>query len=98
MNRYQLEVESDGNLGIYYKADGSQPQVWLGNILEPESSNPALLLGIPLGILGVRRILDLFKKWKAADRSTNGKREPSPRSVRSRAGTRKWRRAYRAGK
>jgi hypothetical protein len=25
MNRYQLEVESDGNLGIYFKADSSQP-------------------------------------------------------------------------
>jgi len=98
MNRYQLEVESDGNLGIYYKADGSQPQVWLGNILEPESPNPVLLLGIPLGILGVRKILALFENWKAAERSASGKRQPSPRSARCRSGTRKWRNAYRAGK
>ena len=98
MNRYQLEVESDGNLGIYFKADSSQPQVWLGNILEPQSPNPAILLGIPLGILGVRRILALFEKRKAAERSTSGKRQPSPRSAKSRPGTRKWRKAYRAGK
>ena len=96
MNRYQLKVESDGNLGIYYKADGSQPQVWLGNILEPESPNPALLLGSPLGILGVRRILALFEKWKVEERSTNGKRQPSPRPARCRSPTRKWRKAYHA--
>jgi len=95
---YKLEVESDGNLGIFYKADGSQPDVWLGNILEPKSPNPALLLGIPLGILGVRKILALYEKWKVADGSTSGKRQPSPRSLRCRAGTRKWRRAYRDGK
>lgn len=98
MNRYRLEAENDGNLGIYYKADGSQPEVWLGNILEPESQNPALLLGIPLGILGVRKILDLFEKWKVAEHSTSGKRQPSPRSARFRSGTRKWRMTYRAGK
>ncbi|MCR4414385.1 MAG: hypothetical protein NUV77_18350 [Thermoguttaceae bacterium] len=98
MNRYRLELESDGNLGIYHKAEGSQPDVWLGNILEPESPNPALLLGIPLGILGVRKILALFEKWKGAEHSTSGKRHPSPRSAKCRGGTRKWRRTYRAGK
>ncbi|MGO8745111.1 MAG: hypothetical protein ACLQNE_03895 [Thermoguttaceae bacterium] len=98
MNRYRLDVQSDGNLGIYHQADSSQPEVWLGNIVEPESPNPALLLGIPIGILGVRKILALFEKWKAAGGSTSGKREPSPRSARCRSGTRKWRNTYRAGK
>ena len=98
MNRYHLEVESDGNLGIYFKGDGSQPHVWLGNILEPESVNPALALGTPLGILGVQKILALFEKWKAAEHSTSGKRQPSPKSAKVRAGTRKWRNAYRARK
>lgn len=95
---YKLEVESDGNLGIYSKPEGSHPEIWIGNILEPESSNPALLLGIPLGILGVRIILALFEKWKVAEHSRSGKRQPSPRSAKCRSGTRKWRRAYRAGK
>ncbi len=98
MSHYQLDVESDGNLGIYYKADDSARQVWLGNILEPQSPNPALLLGIPLGILGVRKILALFEKWKVEERSTSAKRQPSPRSLRCRCGTQKWRRAYRKGK
>lgn len=98
MNRYRLELESDGNLGIYHKTESSQPEVWLGNILEPESPNPALLLGIPLGILGVRKILALFERWKVAEHSTGVKREPSPRSTKCRGGTRKWRRAYHAGK
>jgi len=98
MARYKLEVETDGNLGIYSKPEGSQPEVWIGNILEPESHNPALVLGIPLGILGVEKILDLFKKWRIEQRSTGPQRQPSPRSARCRSGTRKWRKAYRAGK
>ncbi len=98
MNRYQLEVESDGNLGIYFKADGSRPQLWLGNILEPESANPVLALGTPLGILGVQKILVLFEKWKVAKHSKSGSRQPSPKSAKVRAGTRKWRKAYRARK
>ena len=96
MARYKLEVETDGNLGIYWKRQGSQPEVWIGNILDPESANPALALGIPLGILGVQKILDLFKKWKTGRRSTSGKREPSPRSAKCRSPTRKWRKAYHA--
>jgi hypothetical protein len=95
---YKLEVESDGNLGIYSKPAGSFPEIWIGNILEPESPNPALALGIPLGILGVHKILDLFNKWKTERRATSGTRQPSPRSAKCRSGTRKWRRAYRAGK
>ena len=98
MNRYELEIGSDGNLGIYFKADASRPQLWLGNILEPESANPVLALGMPLGILGVQKILALFEKWKAAEHSTSGKRQPSPKSAKVRAGTRKWRNAYRAQK
>ena len=98
MNHYKLEIESDGNLGIYHKVDSSRPEMWLGNILEPDSANPVLLLGIPLGLIGVRKILALFEKWKAAGRSTSGKRQPSPRSARCLAGTRKWRNAYRAGR
>jgi len=95
---YKLEAESDGNLGIYTTPEGPHPEIWIGNILEPKSPNPVLLLGIPLGILGVRKILALFERWKVAEHSTNGKREPAPRSAKCRAGTRKWRRAYRAGK
>jgi hypothetical protein len=98
MSRYQLEIESDGNLGIYFKADASQPQVWLGNILEPESVNPVLALGTPLGILGIQKILALFEKWKAGEHSTSGERQPSAKSAKVRAGTRKWRNAYRARK
>jgi len=98
MARYKLEVETDGNLGIYWNRQGSQPEVWIGNILEPESPNPALALGIPIGLLGVQKILDLFKKWKVGQRSTSGTREPSPRSAKSRVPTRKWRKAYHARK
>lgn len=92
MARYKLEMESDGNLGIYC----SQPEVWIGNILEPESPNPVLVLETPLGILGVQSILDLLKKWKVAHRSTSRKRQPSPPSAKWRPATRKWRKAYRA--
>ena len=98
MGRYKLEVESDGNLGIYYNGEGSQRELWLGNILEPESPNPAFLLGIPIGILGLRKILALFDKWKAGDHAASGTRQPSPRSAKCRSGTRKWRMSYRAGK
>ena len=91
---YKLEVESDGNLGIYC----SEPELWIGNILEPESPNPVLALGIPLGIIGVRTILDLFKQWKAGHRFTGRRRQPSPRSAKCRSPTRKWRKAFRAGK
>jgi hypothetical protein len=92
MGRYKLEVESDGNLGIYC----SQPETWIGSILEPESPNPVLALGTPLGILGVRRILDLLKKWKVRHRSQSGKRQPeqpSRRALKCRSPTRKWRKA-----
>jgi hypothetical protein len=92
MSRYNLKVESDGSLGIYC----SQPQVWIGNILEPESPNPVLVLEIPLGILGVRTVLGLLKKWKAEHRSASGKRQASPRSAKYRSASRKWRQAYRA--
>jgi hypothetical protein len=95
---YKLEVESDGNLGIYSKPEGSHPGIWIGNILEPESPNPVLVLGTPLGILGVQRILDLFKKWKTQRHTASGTRQLSPRSARCRSPGRKWRRAYRAGK
>ena len=56
MARYRLEIDSDGNLGIYHRTDSSQPDLWIGDILEPESPNPVLALGIPVGLLGVRRI------------------------------------------
>jgi len=95
---YKLEAESDGNLGIYSIPKGSHPEIWVGNILDPESPNPALALGIPLGILGVHKILDLFDKWKTERHPESGTREPSPRSLKCRSGTRKWKRAYRAGK
>ena len=94
--RYKLEAESDGNLGIYSKSEGSEPEVWIGNIVEPESPNPVLVLEIPLGILGVRSILDLFKKWKAEHRTTSGKRQPSRRSTKCGSPTRKWRKAFHA--
>jgi hypothetical protein len=94
MARYKLEIESDGNLGIYC----SQPDLWIGNILEPESSNPALVLEMPVGILGVRKILYLFEKWKIEDHSKCRKGKPSPRVAKCHLGTLKWRRAYRAGK
>ena len=96
MSRYKLELDSDGNLGIYHKAGGSQPDLWVGDILEPESPNPVLSLGIPVGLLGVRRILDAFEKWKVSDRSKSGKRQPSPRLAKARRPTRKWRKAFRA--
>ena len=95
MARYSLKARATANLGIYFKSQGSQPEVWIGNILEPESPNPVLALGIPLGILGAQRILDLFKKWKTQRHATNGTRQPSPRSAKCRLPTRKWRRAYR---
>jgi hypothetical protein len=93
MSRYKLELDSDGNLGIYHKTGGSQPDLWVGDILEPESPNPVLALGIPVGILGLRKILDVFDKWKASDHSKGRKRQPSPRSAKSRTPTRKWRKA-----
>jgi hypothetical protein len=96
MARYRLEIDSDGNLGIYHKTDSSQPDLWIGDILEPESPNPVLALGIPVGLLGVQRILDAFEKWKVSDRSRGEKRQPSPRSAKSRVPTRKWRKAHRA--
>jgi hypothetical protein len=96
MTGYKLEVERDGNLGIYSQFGGCQSEVWIGNILEPESPNPVLVLGTPLGLLGVRRILDLFKKWQAGPRAASGTRQPSPRLVRCRRGTRKWRKALHA--
>jgi hypothetical protein len=93
MARYKLEIESDGNLGIYC----SQPDLWIGNILEPDSLNPALVLEMPVGILGVRKILDLFEKWKLSDHSTSLKEKRSPRKSKCRWGTLKWKRAFRAG-
>jgi len=95
---YKLEVESDGNLGIYFQADDAQPEIWVGNILEPESPNPVLALGTPLGILGVQKILDLFKKWKPQRHPTSGNRQPSPKSNKCRSPSRKWRQAYRTRK
>ena len=95
---YRLEPDSDGDLAIYHKTGGSQPDLWIGDILEPESPNPVLALGIPVGILGVRKILALFEKWKAGDRPTSGKRRPSPLFSKCPSPTRKWRRANRAGK
>jgi len=95
---YKLEVESDGNLGIYSKSEDSHPEIWVGNILEPESPNPVLALGTPLGILGVQKILDLFKKWKAHRHPASGTRQPSPKAEKCRSPSRKWRRAYRTGK
>jgi hypothetical protein len=96
MTAYRLDIESDGNLGIYFRAAGSQSEVWVGNILEPESPNPALALGMPLGILGVRKVLDLLKKWQAAPPVAAATRSPSARSLRCRAGTRKWRKTLHA--
>ena len=94
MSRYKLELDSDGNLGIYHKTGGSQPDLWVGDILEPESPNPVLALGIPVGILGVRRILDAFEKWKLSDRSKGRKERPLPCSAKFRTPTRKWRKAF----
>jgi len=96
MSHYKLEQDSDGNLGIYHKTGGSQPDLWVGDILEPESPNPVLALGIPVGLLGVRKILDLFEKWKVSDRSKNRQRQPSARAAKSRRPTRKWRKAHQA--
>jgi hypothetical protein len=93
MARYKLEIENDGNLGIYC----SQPDLWIGNILEPTSSNPVLVLEMPVGIIGVRKILALFDKWKLADHPHNLKGRPSPRRAKCRFGTLKWKRAFRAG-
>jgi hypothetical protein len=95
MGRYRLELDTDGNLGIYHKTGGS-PDLWIGDILEPESPNPALALGIPVGILGVRKILDLLEKWKVSDRCKTAQRPPSPRAAKSRRPTRRWRKAFRA--
>ncbi len=98
MTSYRLDFDSEGNLGIYHKSGGSQPDLWIGEILEPESPNPVLVLGIPVGILGVQRILDVFKKWQVAHGPTSGKRQPAPRSAIYRPPSRKWRKANRAGK
>jgi hypothetical protein len=95
---YKLEIESDGNLGIYSQSDEAHPEIWIGNILEPESPNPVLALGTPLGILGVRKILDLFKKWKTQPHPARGTRQPPPRAEQCRSPGRKWRKAYRAQK
>jgi hypothetical protein len=95
---YTLELESDGNLGIYSKSESSHPEIWVGNILEPESSNPILALGTPLGILGVQKILALFKKWKTQRHPASKTRQPSPRAEKCRSPSRKWRQAYRARK
>ena len=78
MTSYRLDFDSEGNLGIYHKSGGSQPDLWIGEILEPESPNPVLVLGIPVGILGVQRILDVFEKWQVAHGPTSGKRQPAP--------------------
>jgi hypothetical protein len=94
MPRYKLELDSEGNLGIYHTSGGSQPDLWVGDILEPESPNPVLALGIPVGLLGVRRILDAFEKWKLSDHSKVQQRQPSPRAAKSRRPTRKWRKAH----
>jgi hypothetical protein len=90
MTRYGLEIDGDENLGIHHKTGGSYPDLWIGDILEQEFRNPVLSLGIPVGILGVRRILDAFETRKVSDHSKNGKRQPSPRSAKSRRPTRKW--------
>jgi len=95
---YKLEVESDGNLGIYSKPDLPGREIWIGSIQEPQSSNPVLALGTPLGILGVEKVLHLFKQWKARPHPASGRRKPSPKSEKCRKGTRKWRNAYRAGR
>jgi hypothetical protein len=97
MSRYKLELDSDGNLGIYHQTGGAQSDLWVGDILEPESPNPVLSLGIPVGLLGVRRILDAFEKWKVSDHSKAQQRQPSPRAAKSRHPTRKWRKAHQAG-
>jgi hypothetical protein len=93
MARYRLELDSEENLGIYHKTGGAQPDLWIGDILEPGSSNPMLALGIPVGIIGLRKILDAFEKWKVSDHSKNQQRQPSPRAAKSRRPTRKWRKA-----
>lgn len=98
MAKYKLEFDSDRNLGIYYRTSATGSEVWLGNILEPDSPNPTLVLGIPLGILGVRKVLDVFEKWKAGPHDTTGTKQPSRRLVRCRLGTRKWRKAFHAGR
>jgi hypothetical protein len=96
MARYRIKDETDGNLGIYCEPDDSRREMWIGTILDPVSPNPALALGVPLGILGVRKILDLFKRWQVEHRPTGAKRKPSPRSAKCRRPTRKWRKAYHA--
>jgi len=96
MAKYMLELDNEGNLGIYYRASATGSEVWVGNILEPDSPNPTLVLGIPLGILGVRKVLAVFKKWQVGPRETTGTKQPSPRLVRCRSGTRKWRKAFHA--
>ena len=96
MTSYKLELDSEGNLGIYHKSGGSLPDLWIGDILEPKSPNPVLALGIPVGLLGVRKILDLFEKWKVSDHSKNRQRQPSARAAKSRRPTRKWRKAHQA--
>jgi hypothetical protein len=95
---YRLEPDSDGDLAIYHRTAGSQPDLWIGDILEPDSPNPMLALGTPVGILGVRRILALFEKWKAEDHPTSGKRQTSTRSSKCPLPSRKWRKVNRAGK
>jgi len=35
-------IGSGGNLGVYSKVEGTHPEIWVGNILEPESPNPVL--------------------------------------------------------
>ncbi len=95
---YRLESDADGDLAIFHKSDGPQPDLWIGDILEPESPNPMLALGTPLGILGVRKILALFEKWKAEDHPTSGKRHRSSQSSKCPLPSRRWRKANRAGK
>lgn len=98
MIRYRLEIDSEGDLAIYHKAGGSHSDLWIGDILEPESPNPMLALGIPVGILGVRRILALFERWKGENPPTGGSRRRLSRSSKRPAPTRKWRQTNRAGK
>ena len=74
MKRYRLELDKEGCLGIYHKANDGSLEIWLGNIVEPLSANPVLALGTPLGVIGVRKILDLFKRWKK-DRHPARRRE-----------------------
>lgn len=53
--RNQVEVVGQAECGLTFH---------VGAVLGPESENPALRLDMPLGLRGVRQVLDEWEKFK----------------------------------